>query len=195
MRSEPGRLQRGERGDGLHQRLAGAAGFRDRDEARGRERQALQQRAVSCRDRDCPGNAGAARCATRRRPGPRSPQAAPASGRRGSIRRCRGTRCRWCRRASGAACRGWSPRSSRRSGSRSSGKRRRRAARGSSRAPARCAPALPSVRRHRRRGSDALLARVVDRLLERHAGLSRTQQCTGAAFRESGHTSHSVTII
>ena len=43
---KPGRLHRGERGGGLHQGLAGAAGFRDRDKARGRERQPLQQRAV-----------------------------------------------------------------------------------------------------------------------------------------------------
>ena len=44
--ASPAAFTRGERGGGLHQRLAGAAGLGDRDEARGRERQPLQQRAV-----------------------------------------------------------------------------------------------------------------------------------------------------
>ncbi len=44
--AKPGVAHGRQRGDGLHQRLAGAAGFRDRDEARGRERQACEQRAV-----------------------------------------------------------------------------------------------------------------------------------------------------
>ena len=35
------------RGDGLHQRFAGAAGFRHRDEAAGPERQPVEQRAVA----------------------------------------------------------------------------------------------------------------------------------------------------
>jgi hypothetical protein len=42
-------LQGSEHGDGLHQRLAGAARFRDGDEARGGERQPFQQRAEGCR--------------------------------------------------------------------------------------------------------------------------------------------------
>ena len=51
---EPARFERVEHGDGLHQRLAGAAGLRDRDEARGRERQPLAAARRRSRDRDCP---------------------------------------------------------------------------------------------------------------------------------------------
>ena len=47
--ASPAAFERGEHRHGLHQRLAGAAGFRDRDEARGGERQPLQQRAEGLR--------------------------------------------------------------------------------------------------------------------------------------------------
>ena len=42
-RSEPDRQHRRQHGDGLHQRLGGAAGFRNGDEARGLMRQLRQQ--------------------------------------------------------------------------------------------------------------------------------------------------------
>jgi hypothetical protein len=47
VRIESSALHRVERGDGLHQRLAGAPGFRHCDKAAGLQRQALQQPAVA----------------------------------------------------------------------------------------------------------------------------------------------------
>ena len=89
--SSPSALQRRQRGDGLHQRLGGAAGFRDGDEARGLMRQPRQQRGEGLRIEIVHEMQARRRAQARRRRARRGRRAAPASARRGWSRRCRAT--------------------------------------------------------------------------------------------------------
>ena len=154
-----GGLQRGERRGGLHQRLAGAAGFRDRDEARGRRAAAAASSApnvpgsrlsMKCRrggSRNAPsaghGVAGKLRqrlAAEARAAGAEEHHVGGALAQQRGIAEDR----RRCRRASpagaaAAAC-------------------RRRGARAARRAPRRCAPARRRSRRGRACSIDCLSA-------------------------------------